>query len=348
MEGYQNNSRRHRPKIIYLCLGFLLFNSIFVLPALAVQPSSPTVILAGSSIQDALNSSSPGDVLLLAAGTYTEQLTITTPLTLQALQPGTVLLIPSAASATTVTVAAPDVTITGISIQNPGPGLYATALSITSGHTTIQDCTFTDTCIGIACWTSDTIITGCTFARCQDEGIALLGIPDTPLTRIQITDCHFQDNCDGIELQCTSQTQIQDCTFTYNTHAGIDAINTNNNDNHITTCQFTANQLGIYIANADRTEIASCNFTTSPAYFTHATDNELTDCALDILTLQDDTSLVLRLCPPLEPSRITLADSTLSINPTLTTHLDASQAFGPAGASIWMRLSTLRHQIALA
>lgn len=332
-----------------LILGTIILTlTLTSIPTHATTTTRQTIITTGTSIQHAIDTATPGDLLLINPGTYTEPLTITTPLTLQATTPDTVHIIPTTTCYYTITITAPHVTLNGLTIQNPSPNRYATAVSLCAPHTTITTCHFQNTSLGIACWAPNTTITTSTFTNCHDEGIALLGIPDTPLTHILITDCTFTQNCDGIELQCTSHTQIHHCTFTNNTHAGIDAINTDNNNNHITNCQFTANQLGIYLANAANTQITSSTFTTSPAYFTHATDNDLTNCNLDHLTLQDRTTLTLRLCQAIDPSHITQIDSTLTTHASRKTYQSIDSTLNQAYTTLLTRLTTVYHSLTSA
>ena len=72
---------------IRLVLAIILPLLILVIPALAAPMTTITVCSLGcdyTAIQPAINAASPGDTILVAAGTYTEQVTLKSGLTLTA------------------------------------------------------------------------------------------------------------------------------------------------------------------------------------------------------------------------------------------------------------------------
>ena len=130
----------------------------------------------------------------------------------------------------------------GITIINTGPGIYGSALKITAPYTTISNCIFQDTPIGIAVWSSSNTIENSRFYHCDDEGIVFLGTSLSSCEKNTIISCIFEQNCDGIELQNTNNIIISDCSFQDNTHAGIDAIGVQNSDITVSDCVFSKNQ----------------------------------------------------------------------------------------------------------
>jgi len=71
----------------------------------------------------------------------------------------------------------------------------------------------------------------------------------------------FFNNCDGIELQLSSNNLIENCAIFNNTHTGIDAIVSSNNYNIIKNCDIYNNNVnGIYISSSSSNEIISCSF----------------------------------------------------------------------------------------
>ncbi|EMR75194.1 Right handed beta helix region [Thermoplasmatales archaeon SCGC AB-540-F20] len=111
------------------------------------------------------------------------------------------------------------VKLSGFSISNDGPGLYTTGVKIIASQTAIEDCTVFDTPVGIAVWSSKNTISNCIFYGCEDEGIAFLGSATSNCNDNLVTNCVFYDNCDGIELQYSSNNVISYCEFYDNTHA---------------------------------------------------------------------------------------------------------------------------------
>jgi len=125
--------------------------------------------------------------------------------------------------------------------------------------TQIEDCNIYDTPVGIAIWTSDNIINNCNFWGCKDEGIALMGTPYSNCENNKISNCIFHDNCDGIELQYSSDNIITNCEFYDNTHTGIDAITSSNDRNIISNCKIYNNEVnGIYLSSSSDNQIIDC------------------------------------------------------------------------------------------
>jgi len=150
--------------------------------------------------------------------------------------------------------------ISGLDIRNSGPGLYTTGIKVVASHVTIENCNVFDTPVGIAIWTSNNIIVNCTFWRCQDEGIVILG--GTPLRSNNNTfiNCVFYYCCDGIELQESSNNKFINCWFINNYHAGIDGIHHDNNNNLVISCVFLDNVYGVYFKQSRNNELVNCTF----------------------------------------------------------------------------------------
>jgi len=158
-----------------------------------------------------------------------------------------------------IRLGASDVTLKGFSITNGAPGLYTQAIRISSPDTEIQDCNIHDTPVGIVIWTSNNIVDNCEFWGCEDEGIALIGTTYTECNNNKITSCLFYENCDGIELQRSSNNIIQNCDFYDNTHSGIDAIVSSNNQNIIIDCRIYDNEVhGIFLSSSSDNLIKNC------------------------------------------------------------------------------------------
>ena len=267
------------------------------------------------SLQESITTAAPNTTIQLAAGTYTEILTIDKPLHLKGQGiTQTILTANSSMNGYAIQITAPGVIISDMTIINIGPGLYTTGIKISAPNTTIQSCVFENTPIGIALWSSQNSIRGCDFRGCDDEGIVLLGTSTNPCTNNTIASCTFSGNCDGIELQYATHTIITACTFTKNTHAGIDAILSQNNQNVISSCTFTENAgFGLYLAGSCETVISQCTFSDDTLTFVHAVNTTIQKSQTSHLQLLDGSSLLIQQCPGINTSAIITMQSTYEI-----------------------------------
>jgi parallel beta-helix repeat protein len=268
-----------------------------------------------TTIQDAINHAKPGATLKLPAGVYTEVLTINKPIHLKGEgSTQTILSTTSPNNGYAIRITAEGVTLSGLDISNQGPGIYTTCVKISASSTTIQNCSFHATPIGIAIWNSTNTISGCDFIGCDDEGIVLLGTTKTPCSNNTITSCTFHENCDGIELQSARDNLIAFCTFTHNTHAGIDAIESNNNNNIISHCEFNNNQgFGLYLTGSTNNLITQCTFSDDTITFVQASENTLQKSQAANIHLMEDSSLLIEQCEDIVPSAIISQQSSYEI-----------------------------------
>jgi hypothetical protein len=278
-------NRYHSTATSSLLLFLILLSIIPVTSALTKTLPPPL------SLQERINQAPPGSTIELTTENNTEPLIITKPLHLKGNKTyPTQLHITSPSNGYGLWINAENVTLSNLTVCNTASGLYTTAIKISAPHTTIKNCTIHDTPIGIAIWNSQNTITHCQFATCDDEGIVLLGTPTHPCTNTTITDCAFQLNCDGIELQYTAHTTISHCSFTNNTHAGIDAIGQNNTYLTITGSTFNHNEgFGVYLHRTTHTTINDCLFHHDTITTYDATENILqnnTDASLQQLISQ--------------------------------------------------------------
>ncbi|MEM0467286.1 MAG: right-handed parallel beta-helix repeat-containing protein [Candidatus Thermoplasmatota archaeon] len=276
-------------------LGFALFliilgASIEITIYAQAEKNTTTRVVVGKtseylyqSIQDAINYAPPGSTIYISSGIYNEALMITKPLTIIGEnKDNTILASTSEKNSYALQVTANTVVINQLSITNQGTGLYATGIKITGSHTLLEHCSFYNTPIGIALWSSDNIIRSCSFQNCSDEGIALLGSNIQPVTNNQILNCVFINNCDGIELQHSFNTYISTCSFLMNTHAGIDCIGTGNSKITINQCIFTENPVfGIYLSGSSYCEIISCSFKQSNLKIIRSFNTMISACTFD-------------------------------------------------------------------
>lgn len=148
----------------------------------------------------------------------------------------------------------------GFNIHNNASGLYSTGIKVIAPYVTIEDCNIFDTPVGIAIWSSNNVISNCTFWNCEDEGIAFLGSPWSDCSNNTIINCVFYNCCDGVELQHSSNNTFINCRFISNTHAGVDGIVSSNNNNSFISCVFLDNPFGIYFHDSKNNEFINCIF----------------------------------------------------------------------------------------
>lgn len=212
------------------------------------------------TIQEAINSAKPGSTIFVKKGEYKEIITIKKQISLLGEEKDSTLINPiSEKNKYAICLGAPEIRIQGLSIQNGAPGLYASGIRVTSSNIEIHDCNIYDTPVGIVIWTSNNIIDNCNFFRCEDEGIALIGTSQSVCENNIIRNCIFRENCDGVELQYSSKNTISNCDIYDNTHSGIDAIASSNDENIISDCRIYDNEVhGIYLSSSSNNQIKDC------------------------------------------------------------------------------------------
>jgi parallel beta-helix repeat protein len=205
-----------------------------------------------TSIQQAIDYAHPGSTVYVRAGVYSEVIEIKKSLSLIGEDKESTLINPiSDKNKYAVYLGASNIFVSGFTIINGAPGLYSQGIRIVSSYNKISNCNIYDTPIGIAIWRSNNIIENCVFSGCNDEGIALLGSINNPVNNNTITNCIFYNNLDAIEIQYASGNTISNCEIYENTHSGINAIASNNNNNTISNCKIYDNGIhGIYFSHS--------------------------------------------------------------------------------------------------
>lgn len=212
-----------------------------------------------TSIQEAIDNAEDGFTIYVKSGTYSEIIEIKKQIYLIG-EDNTLINPISAKNKYAIRLGVSGVILKGFGITNGAPGLYASGIRITSSEVTIQDCDIYNTPVGIVVWSSDNTIDNCNFWGCKDEGIALIGSTYSECNNNKITNCVFRNNCDGIELQYSSGNTISNCEFYENTHTGIDAIASSNNNNKISDCKIYKNEVhGIYFSSSSNNQIIDCS-----------------------------------------------------------------------------------------
>jgi parallel beta-helix repeat protein len=213
-----------------------------------------------TTIQEAINNAPEGATIYVKNGVYSEVINIKKKITLIGEDKDKTIIDPiSGYNGYAIRLGAPEITIEKISVTNGAPGLYTMGIQVAASNIEIRDCNVYDVPVGIAIWTSNNVVEDCSFWGCNDEGIALIGTPYSDCNGNRIINCVFQDNCDGIELQYSSKNIIRNCEFYENTHTGIDAISSSNDENIISNCKIYNNSVhGIYLSRSSDNQILDC------------------------------------------------------------------------------------------
>lgn len=246
---------------------FLISNifSSFNITAISIRQSKILMVNKNGNyefikIQEAINNAQEGATILIKSGTYNEILNINKKITLLGEDKNKTFINPiSEKNKYAIRLGSPNIIIKNLSISNGGPGLYTTGVKITASNVRVENCNIFDTPVGIAVFTSCSIIYNCKFWGCRDEGIALIGSSLSKCTSNEISNCIFHNNCDGIELQYSTDNIIINCEFFDNTHTGIDAISSSNDRNEIINCKIYNNSVhGIYLHSSSSNKITDC------------------------------------------------------------------------------------------
>jgi len=259
-----------RKEKVITVMSFILFLIIginFLSCANASQISQKNKIIVDingngdyTSIQEAVNFAPSGSKIYVKSGSYREVINIKKPVEIIGENKQSTLINPiSEKNKYAIRLGAPGIILRSLSITNGAPGLYASGVRISSDKAGIYNCDFYDNPVGVVVWTSENIIENCIFSNCKDEGIALLGSKYSNCKNNKITNCVFYDNCDGIELQYSSSNIISNCKIYNNTHTGIDAIASSNDNNLIQNCEIYSNEVhGIYLSSSSNNKIIDC------------------------------------------------------------------------------------------
>jgi len=257
--------------ISLLVLLFLILNIIFIPKILAVSypnNSLEKMIIVSKNdgdflyIQDAINNAPIGSIIFIKKGIYNEILNINKKLTIVGENRFTTIINPtSEENKYAIKLGVSDIIIKNLSISNSANGIYTTGIKVNADKTKILNCNIYENPIGIAIFSNENLIDNCMFWNCRDEGIALIGTKISKCDYNFITNCTFFNNCDGIELQFSSNNLIENCSIYNNSHSGIDAIISSNNKNLIKKCKIYDNTVnGIYLSSSFDNEIIKCIF----------------------------------------------------------------------------------------
>ena len=256
-----------------------------------------------TTIQSAVNAASSGDAISVYPGTYTENVSLTSPstktnITIQSVSGAAVTIIDGNANGTAVNMAS-TCTLDGFTIQNgSGTAIEDDGDNINTGggilclsltNVTVQNCIITNNTLtvegfdevygaGMATFsTTNTNIFNCTFSsnsiEDSDEGTAGFhaGVLSGPeVSSSTITDCVFNNN-GGTGLLAVFSATVSNCTFSNNLGSMAGAVLADGTHT-ITNCLFYSNgENGLVLVNED--EVST--YTVTNCTFVNSTDNAI-------------------------------------------------------------------------
>jgi len=253
--------RKHRIRTIVLLLFIQVLISTFQVLAVEEQAENTVIIVSSSDdLQHEIDNAADHSTIRLLPGIYRQQILIHKPVLISGYsKENTRFIVTTEKNKPAITITASYTNLENISVINDGPGIYTTGIRTIADHTTINNCIIEKTPVGIALWSSNNVIRNSLFRECTDEGIVIISSSYKEANNNLIEGCIFIDNCDGIELQESCYNIIRNCHFEDNTHDGIDAISSNNDNNLIIKCTIINNEVhGIYFSNSLNNVIQDC------------------------------------------------------------------------------------------
>jgi len=218
-----------------------------------------------TTIQAGIDAASSGDTVQVAAGTYTENITMKSGVVIQGAGQG-VSTIDGGGSGYVVTANSVDSTakLDGFTITNGLSG----GMSNTLSSPTVTNCTFLGGSSGSGQmynnWFSSPLVANCTFSGNLNGGMV-----NNESSSPTITNCTFSENGNtggnggGIYNSSSSPT-VTNCTFSLNKATNGGGIYNVSSSPTVTNCIFSRNEAGIgagmYNANSPSTVVTSCTF----------------------------------------------------------------------------------------
>jgi parallel beta-helix repeat protein len=191
----------NKAMIIAVCILCTIFTGMILMEPQVKSAAHSTLYVGGTgpgnstSIQKAINSASPGDVVFVYSGVYTEQLIISSPLVTLRGEERDSTIIDGGARGNVINVTGERVFIRDVTIRNSkinvtnASRVYA-GIYLTSTSSRISHCSITQCHIGIIF-----------------DGASLSHIGE---------DCILSENAGGIDFYETDNSSIMNCTITAN------------------------------------------------------------------------------------------------------------------------------------
>ena len=200
-----------------------------------------------SSIQSAVDSASPGDLISVGEGTFDENVLLNKQLTLEGMGKDKTI-IRGNQTTDVVTITADDCTVTGFTITGSSKVYWPTydaGIKIRSHSNTIKDCNCTGNQFGITVffYFDNNTIEDCICCYNSRAGIFIL---NSQSTVVEDCECFNNKNEDGIHLSGTENAITRGCEC-YDNKYGISMHGCKTPGNLIEDCSFHHNSVGIHL-----------------------------------------------------------------------------------------------------
>jgi len=141
------------------------------------------------TIQGAINAASPGDTIIVPAGTYAENVVLNKSVRLCGDESGEMPLVEKPGTSIIISVTADGAVIENLAVAGSGDGYYDAGIHVEAGNVEIRNCHLYDnTHVGILLGGSDGVVEGCTL-ECNSASDSSSGI-----RLINADNCHIFSN----------------------------------------------------------------------------------------------------------------------------------------------------------
>ncbi len=198
-------------------------------------------VLPGESLQEAINSAKPGDIIEVASGTYSGPISVTKRLILKGIDTGRGRpVIDAGGKGSAITLLVEGSVLDGFLIRNSGGSELEAGIKVSSKNMTVRNNAVINNNIGMRLqFSSDSIIEDNEFSN-NDRGIFLFGSRGN-----NVRENSLEDNTDAITVWDSHGNFVEGNKISTNKKNGIYLVSSSGN--YIAGNNASSNSLGIYL-----------------------------------------------------------------------------------------------------
>lgn len=209
----------------------------------------------GESIQAAINGANPGELILVGAGTYHENVVVDKPLILRGIG---MPVVDCEGNGSTITLSADEIVLDGFMVTNSSR--FSEAIKIISNNNTIKYNTVKNSGSGISIINSRNNTVEANNASYNEIGISLSSSFGNQINNNSI----ISNNQYGISIESSNSNNISNNNASQNSFYGISI--SNSNYNNITNNNVNHNEIyGLWLLESNDNAITSNNFSQNPS-----------------------------------------------------------------------------------